>query len=155
MTGSDRLNSPSLATSTTAHDPGFWPEFDLASLLTGVTTLDREHAELIGVLRQLRQLAGRPERHTDFFDLFSELGGRLFKHFKNEETIITSFGFPDSQLRLHAISRDEIIQQYVQINIDLMQGKIPDPEAVVVVIRGWILDHLVRNDMRLWSGQWR
>lgn len=152
MTESDRLHLSDLTARATSNDPGVWPEFDLTSLLTGEATLDREHAELIGILRQLWQMARRPEHHTEFFDLFSKLGGRLFNHFENEEKIIASFGFPESLLRLHAISRDEIIQQYVQINIELMQGVIPNPEVVPFVIRDWILDHL-KNDMTLWHAR--
>lgn len=91
-------------------------------------------------------MADTPERHADFFDFISRLGGgRLFKNFNNEDNVIASFGFTVSQLRLHAFSCDDIVRKYIQISKELMQGRVP--ETVVILVSNWILDHLVKNDM--------
>ena len=66
------------------------------SLLIGVPAIDKE------LIRQLDYLDGNPGALLDsarFFDVPSQLGEQINRHFTNKERIFKSFGMPEDIVR--------------------------------------------------------
>lgn len=116
-------------------------------LLIGVPVIDDEHRELA---RQLDELVGNPQDLPDsanFLETLSQLGGQINAHFNNEERFFKSLGMPEALVSSHVQAHTDILVQYTQLNIDLMQGKAPNRTDVLRLIKDWIIGHIARHDL--------
>ena len=117
------------------------------SLLTGVPSIDAEHAELIAQLDSLdANIQVRLDSAT-FSETLSQLGSQITAHFNNEESIFKSFGMPEEVVASHVQAHTEILEQYTQLNMDLMQDKVLSRSVVLRMIKDWIIGHVVRHDL--------
>ena len=123
---------------------------DLASLtLIGAASIDKEHLALFA---QLDRLHGNPSAHPDteaFLEVFSRLGRQISAHFDSEEGILKACGMPPDQIAAHVQAHDEILEQYAQLNLDLMEGKKLTRSEALLTIKRWIIDHVVYHDTRI------
>ena len=97
------------------------------------------------------ELAPSCDQSDSFFDLFSAIGQKMFNHFAHEETIISKLTIPEDQARLHCLAHMEIIQQYTQLNLDIMHGKVLERWRIINMMRDWIVIHCIRHDLKLKS----
>jgi hemerythrin len=121
----------------------------LPSLLIGVSAIDKEHDELVA---ELNTLANHPEAlpDNDFFsEVLSKLGGRIVAHFSNEEAFFKSSSMPEQEIARHIQAHTEIIEQYSLLNLALMQGKGFGRTEVLIMIKDWIIGHVVCFDLNI------
>jgi hemerythrin-like metal-binding protein len=120
-----------------------------SSLLTNVSSIDREHFELVSLLDAL---INNHDAHPDtdaFSEIMGRLGGQLGTHFRNEEKILKLFAKPESELLSHSQAHTDILDQYVQMNLDLMEGKALSRDDALVAIKRWIITHLLDYDLQI------
>lgn len=118
-------------------------------LLIGVPAIDKEHGELA---RQLDELVANPQDQPDsanFLETLSQLGGQINAHFNSEEKFFKSLGMPDALVSNHVQAHTDILVQYTQLNMDIMQMKVPDRADVLKLIKNWIIEHIVRHDLTI------
>ncbi len=118
-------------------------------LLIGVPSIDQEHADLVV---ELDALANDPQAHPEgnaFSTTLGRLGAKIGEHFANEEKVLKSIGMADDEFSQHAVAHDEILEEYTQLNFDLMDGKVFERSAVLASIRGWIIDHIRSHDIKI------
>ena len=124
------------------------PELD-PSMLIGVPLIDSEHRALIS---QLNRLIGDVQAHTGsaaFSEVLSQLGRQINAHFDDEECILGSCGMPVDEVAVHVQAHSEILDQYATLNLDLMQGKQVSRAEVLLMIKGWFVDHLLQYDTKI------
>ena len=133
--------------------PELWSPADQtvleSSLLIGVKSIDLEHAALV---TQLNRLIADPHAHPRsevFSEAFSRLGQQIAAHFRSEEKTIRSLGMPDHEVAAHVEAHNDILDRYVQLSFDLMEGRAVEQVTTVQMIKGWIVDHLVLYDLRI------
>jgi hemerythrin len=49
----------------------------------------------------------------------------------------------------HVEAHTAILEQYAQMNCDLMEGKTLGRSQALLEVKGWIIDHLHRYDSRI------
>lgn len=115
----------------------------------GVKSIDREHAALVD---QLDRLQSNPAVHPDsdaFTDLLSRLGRQINAHFENEEEILRTCGMPAEAVLEHFRAHTAILDEYARLNLDLMNGGELSREAALTLIRQWIVEHVLRHDLKI------
>ena len=118
-------------------------------LLIGVPAIDKEHGELA---RQLDALTANPQDQPDsanFLETLSQLGVQINTHFNNEERLFKSLGMPEALVSSHLRAHTDILVQYTQLNMDIMQKEVPDRADVLKLIKNWIIEHIVRHDLTI------
>lgn len=119
------------------------------SLRIGLPSIDDEHQALFA---QLDVLANNRQAQPDgevFSLVLVRLGEQIRGHFDNEEKILHSIGMVGDEISQHVFAHDEILEEYAQLNIDLMQGKALARCAVLESIRNWIIDHVRSHDLKI------
>jgi hemerythrin-like metal-binding protein len=124
--------------------------FDIdRSMKTGVASIDREHEALFA---QLDRLLENPQAHPEsepFADVLSHLGPQISAHFDSEERILKSCGMPAHEVAEHVDAHTGILEQYAQMNCDLMEGKALARTEALRMVESWIVDHLRQFDCRI------
>ena len=118
-------------------------------LVLGVPAIDDEHGELA---RQLDELSAHPQDCPDsenFLETLSRLGGQINKHFDNEERFFSALGMPEALVSSHIQAHTDILVQYTQLNIDIMEKRTPDRTVVLTLAKNWIIEHIVRHDLMI------
>ena len=119
------------------------------SLLIGVPSIDKEHHDLI---LQLDRLMSNLSTHHDtesFSKVLGLIGGQIKTHFVNEESVFKSIGMPETDVTSHVQAHGHILEQYTQLNLDLMQDKAFDQSEAIRMIKGWIIGHVVHHDLKI------
>lgn len=119
------------------------------SLLLGVSAIDSEHDELV---RQVDSYLSKPDTEINserFTDFLSQLGNQLRKHFTNEESYLKTLPMPANEIAGHVEAHTTILQQYTQLNIDLMHGKNLNHGDILLMIKGWIFGHVIQFDRNM------
>jgi len=120
------------------------PEFRI-----GVPSIDREHHGLVKLLDQLiydPSATLKSERFSDFLNSFRK---QVVAHFNNEEIFFRSCGMPHEDIAAHLEAHGTILEQYAELNFDLMDDKDRAMSEVARMIKGWILVHLVEHDLKI------
>jgi hemerythrin len=119
------------------------------SMLIGVPSIDDEHRALFSRLNLLIDKPDALPESEDFCDILSRLGIEIDAHFHSEERVFTSCGMPDDEVADHIHAHTEILEQYTELNLELMQGRRFARSEVLLMIRDWIIDHLLTYDLRI------
>jgi hemerythrin-like metal-binding protein len=112
------------------------------SLPIGLPLIDQEHNALIAQFNRLLENPPGETTSESFSEVLSCLGPQISTHFDNEESILKTSGMPADQVADHVHAHTVILEQYAQMNCDLMEGRaLAWPDALRMV-KGWIIDHL-------------
>lgn len=134
---------------TPAPQDAFLPvEFDRAMII-GLPLIDDQHKSLVGSLNRL--IADRragPESEL-FSDVLMQLGRDLAEHFEAEEDQFAALGIPGDEAAAHAAAHGEILAQYANLNLELMHPHSHSRHSLLVLLRGWIVDHIQLFDLGL------
>lgn len=123
--------------------------FDQA-LQIGLPEIDRQHGQLIDELNRLIAAAQTALSSETLVDVLSNLGGELADHFRFEESLFDSLGLPSAQMAEHIAAHEEILAQYVELNLDLMNslGELPRGD-VLLMVRRWVTGHILHYDIHM------
>lgn len=119
------------------------------SLLLGVPLIDKEHQALLDTFRRLLDGVPADPASERFSEVMGRLGTQLADHFTNEERLITSCGMPDNEVDEHLLAHTEILEQYSQLQLDLMSGQEMDRSSTFRMIEGWFIDHMAKYDLKV------
>lgn len=118
-------------------------------LHVGLPAIDRAHASLINALNRLiaDQQAG-PASEL-FTAVLTQLGRELAQHFDQEEGTFSSLDLTSDERAAHAAAHGEILSQYAHLNLELMRPHQHSRADLLIVMRSWILDHIVQFDLAM------
>ena len=120
-----------------------------SSLLIGVHSIDKEHADLV---RLLDLLISNPEASPgteSFSETLGQIGGQIQAHFINEEKLLNSISTHEIDVVSHVQAHSHILDQYTRLNLDLMQDNLSDRSTSLRMIKEWIIDHIVHHDLKM------
>ena len=126
--------------------PGYLLE---PSLRVGVAAIDQEHE---GLLEQLHRLIVAPpdeQGAETFAEVLGILGQDFTHHFEHEEKLLRGCGMPGAGVERHLQEHTQILQQYTQLQIDLMSGKFLDRAATLQMVERWLRDHIIDFDLKI------
>lgn len=111
--------------------------------------IDKEHDDLI---RQLNSLLNHPDAQPGdekFSETLSQLGGQIFVHFNHEEKLLKSLGMPENEIASHIQAHTNILDQYAQLNYDILLGKFINTADALLMLEDWIVGHVVSFDLNI------
>lgn len=117
--------------------------------LLGLPEIDSQHLALFA---QFDRLIGKPHSHPvaePFSEILSQLGRQIDAHFVSEESLLKACGMPPEELAEHLAAHEEILEQYAQLNLDLIAGKGIGQQSILEMVRRWIVDHIHQYDSRI------
>lgn len=120
------------------------------SLIIGLPELDRQHHALVEELNRLI-VDRKPTSSSEVLvDVLSRLGRQLDEHFRYEEGLFGSLGMHREERDAHAAAHQEILSQYVDLNLSLMRSAHDQPRAEMLsMVRQWVVGHIVAHDLRM------
>lgn len=124
------------------------PDID-PSLLIGVPVIDEEHYDLFARLAALDGNIEATPCSAAFSEILSRLGQQIGAHFDSEEKVFRSLDLPADDVLSHIQAHTAILDQYTQLNLDLMAGQALVRSEVLAMIRRWIVDHLMDHDIKI------
>lgn len=120
-----------------------------SALMTGLPAIDREHEDLMASLRLLEREPMANARSERFLEIISQLGQQIFQHFDAEEAILRGSGMPAADVDEHIRAHNNILEQYAELQQDLMFGKTLEQSGVLVMIERWIVNHVITHDLKM------
>lgn len=124
-------------------------EENLVSLEIGDRLIDREHEWLLRCLQHLLDTPESLHGRDEFFDSLGQLGTELSRHFAHEEALMKSLKMPADLVAEHVKAHLVIIEQYAELNLDLMFGRQHAKNTLVRMVGAWILDHILAYDLKI------
>lgn len=118
-------------------------------LLVGMPTIDADHAILLESLRRLHDAPANNLHSEAFIEVLSELGQQIIEHFANEEKALRGHGLPEADIKSHFIAHNAILEQYAQLQDDLMHGRELHQPSVLTMIQHWITTHVLTHDLKI------
>lgn len=120
-----------------------------STLHIGLPSIDAEHGILMESLRRLHLAPSGNARSEPFLEVISQLGQQLIQHFDNEEKHLNGCGMPATEVNSHFRAHSTILEQYAQLQDDLMAGKLLDQSAILSMIQHWITTHITTHDLKI------
>jgi len=120
-----------------------------SALMTGLPAIDREHETLMASLRLLEREPMANARSERFLEIVSQLGQQIFQHFDAEEAILKDSSMPAADVAEHIRAHNNILEQYAELQQDLMLGKTLEQSGVLAMIERWIVNHVVTHDLKM------
>lgn len=113
----------------------------------GDQTIDEQHRKLLSICSHIDHIKqdGTPQFLDQFYEELNGLIVYAEEHFKFEEDLFESKGFPDTEKHKH--EHDEYFKQVSKILFDAQNGKI-ELEELKTFILGWWIDHILNSDMK-------
>lgn len=120
------------------------------SLRIGLPEIDRQHSELIDELNRLITDASGPFSTETLVDVLSTLGRDLAEHFRFEESLFGGLGMQLDEVDAHVAAHEEILSQYVDLNLDLMNKlRLLTRAEILAMVRRWVTGHILSYDLRM------
>jgi hemerythrin-like metal-binding protein len=119
------------------------------SMLVGVPLIDEQHRLLVAQLNRLHDDTLADPHSATFVDVLGQLGDALAAHFKSEESFFQACGMPAGQVTDHLRAHDEILKQYCDLNLALMNRHPMSRHSALGILRGWIIDHVKAHDLKI------
>jgi len=122
----------------------------LLALKTGNKCIDDEHADLFVAFEKLQKsVQSEGVQSAQFSEIFSRIGLDLARHIKYEESLFIDSDMPVENVFKHIKAHVHIMEEFSQLNMELMQGKPIDDITVVRQARQWLLNHVISYDLKL------
>jgi len=120
-----------------------------SALQTGLPSIDAEHGILMESLRRLHLAPAGEARSEPFLEVISQLGQQLIQHFDNEEKVLNNCNMPAADVHSHFRAHNAILEQYAQLQDDLMAGRNLDQPTILSMIQHWITTHVTTHDLKI------
>lgn len=116
------------------------------SYSTGITSLDRQHENLIELINKLYKVIIKEESSDSVEDVLSKLTEYAEKHLREEEAILETNGYPESanHIALHQSYLDEVKTLMIKVKKD-KEVAVRDTYSF---LRQWWLGHIVAEDQK-------
>lgn len=118
-------------------------------LVTGVDTIDRQHAALITIVNHLLASAQEGEGKIQLQNIMSFLNSYVETHFTEEEKYMRKYKYPEyeSHYRQH-----QYFKRFVKDLNNKIHVEKSDPMLhikAIKVIKDWLINHVIKVDMLL------
>ncbi len=119
------------------------------SFAIGIPTIDEQHELLFALANRLVDQPAAMAHDEHVVDILTDLGKSLILHFQYEEALMRELdGMPADELERHVQAHDQIIHQYANLNLAVMQ-RLLTAEDVFHQVTDWVSDHLHSSDVNI------
>lgn len=118
---------------------------------TGVAFIDAEHKELVEMAKRLAMAVRSGDADAVAVDLFEALVDYAKRHFRNEEILMSSHGYPDS--KNHKANHEKLMEELTRLRLKgREEAGVGVGSKTVDFVNGWLALHIQGTDGRL--GEW-
>jgi len=122
------------------------------SLSVSNTSVDNDHKHLIDIINQIEMSLQNENDEDGLKNGLKELEVYAEEHFQREEKLMKSVGYPNYYS--HFKEHRDLINTLNGIKSDINKKlankqKITEPDALVDLLRHWLLDHVVKEDLQV------
>jgi hemerythrin-like metal-binding protein len=128
----------------------FFVEWD-DSYSVGVQTIDHHHRYLLCKIRELQEAMADGTAHATLPSLIRTLAFYTRFHFSCEERLYAAQGYAD--LARHQQLHAQFAGQVTKLERDLNDGTLSTGTQVFVVLRKWLMDHIIEEDKLAFRSQ--
>lgn len=114
-------------------------------LSVGVSILDAEHKELVGLFNQISSAAANEAKESVRKSL-AALIAHTAAHFKYEECLFAETNYPDADE--HKKEHDELLWQILAVQKANLDGHITLSGEALQFIRKWLVNHIITYDRK-------
>jgi hemerythrin len=116
------------------------------SYSVGHAGMDQQHKKLVSLLNEFSQALSRGEGKTKLYETLMGLVEYTKKHFKDEEELMASSGFPDldEHKAIHKQLTNKVINYAVQYNA----GELTNTVELLNFLKNWLVDHIQGVDIK-------
>ena len=115
---------------------------------TGISDVDHEHQELVGLINQLHEELGGDAPTMDVSDFLGEVFARISAHFALEESVMRKHNY--DEYIPHKTDHESLLDDIRDIMDDYEEGKYAAYDvALASAVRDWFVDHFKNKDARL------
>lgn len=108
----------------------------LNALKIGNKCIDDGHADLFVALEKLQKaVQSEGIQSAQFSEIFSRIGLDFARHIRDEESLFIDSDMPVEDVFKHLKAHVQIMEEFTQLNMDLMQGKPVDDITVINQVR--------------------
>lgn len=118
-------------------------------LVVGIPAIDAEHQQLFGELNRLSRDPSGMASVEFFFEGLSRIGQKITEHFRHEEALFEHCGIDRDEISAHVAAHNRIVEQFTELQLDLMTGACMDRAATLGMLRSWIVTHLLAYDLKI------
>jgi hemerythrin-like metal-binding protein len=109
-----------------------------------VRQIDEQHKKLIGLVAQLNNAMRQGKGKDVLGKVLDELAKYTITHFRDEERIMQSAGYPD--LEAHKSKHQWMNERVAQIYRDYQDGKVTLSIEVMNFLQSWVDKHILETD---------
>ncbi|MDH4226558.1 MAG: bacteriohemerythrin [Deltaproteobacteria bacterium] len=109
-------------------------------------SIDTQHKKLIGIINELHDAIGEGKGRDIVGKVISELVKYTKTHFSDEEKLMAEKKYPwlDEHKKFH----QDLTGQVVNFEREFKDGKVALSHEVRKFLRGWILEHIMKEDTK-------
>lgn len=116
-------------------------------LSLGVPHIDKQHQRLVQLSNNLVAAIQTGMAEDILEALFKELREYTMFHFQDEELYMNQVGFPE--LDTHTKTHENLKKQVKDYQNELMANRDVSPSEVLKFLKGWLVDHIIYEDLRI------
>ena len=122
------------------------PKFEWSDALSvKVQVLDEEHKGLVDLISKLQEAMAQGQARVLVPDILKELVKYTKTHFKNEESYMLKFNYPDYEQ--HKKYHDEFIDKVKNLIEDYQKNSLTLSIQIGNFLSSWITNHIQQVDM--------
>lgn len=115
-------------------------------LSVGNDLIDADHKRLIELINKYEEAVSK--KNINILDhAFQGLEDYTNEHFEREEGIMEAVHYPGR--RIHADAHRDLIQQVQDKHAQIRQHKNIDIKELSEFLRSWLVDHVLKEDMKI------
>ncbi len=115
-------------------------------LSIGNNNIDKDHQQLIHIYNDLIDLIEFKKVRNEFSRILSMMTDYCLEHFKKEENYMKEFNYP--YFEEHKQMHNEYKYKVAKYNIDLFGENPTDPEEIILYIKNWWTNHILKYDLK-------
>jgi len=115
-------------------------------LSIGNTDIDEVHKRVIEIYNELIEYDDSQDNREGFALILTKMTEYCLIHFKKEEEYMKKLSFPD--FKTHKNYHKDYIYKVAMYNIDLKGTNPPEIKEVIVFLKKWWVDHILKIDKK-------
>ncbi|MBI9071388.1 MAG: hemerythrin family protein [Melioribacteraceae bacterium] len=117
------------------------------SYSVGINLIDNQHKKLIRILNKVIEHSEMDVRSKVVAEVLTEMTSYASYHFESEEKYLVKLG--KEELDLHRKEHQFFLKETAEFCFETMNNKQTLPKEVKVFLRRWLLNHILKSDMKL------
>ncbi len=113
----------------------------------GDPMVDSEHRYLVQLINNLHQQYEVGRLSGSLAKVFTHLAKYVNGHFKNEEALMASIGYPE--LEEHKKQHRQLVEQAIELSEKYIDGEDSVTEETIAFLKDWAVNHITGSDMKI------